>query len=97
MTILALWEVGDEDFTAYSLESESDENAFALLWKNKNRVDANFYNMDTKSYSDPLGQYGIMNADEFQRDYNDCMYDGEHWCIVLELVTFDIRKIVEGE
>lgn len=95
MTILAFWEVGSYDVERHTLDNVSDIEAFDILWHNRDILDAVFYNMDTKSYSDPLGYYGIRNASDFEDDYNDEFLDGEHWTKVLHLDSDDVKRIID--
>lgn len=73
----------------------SDVEAFDILWHKRDELDARFYNMDTSSYSDPFGQYGILNASDFEEDYNNEELDGGQWTKVMRIDEEDVRKIVE--
>lgn len=95
MTILAFWEVGSYDVERHTLDNVSDVEAFDILWHKQDELNARFYNMDTSSYSDPYGQYGILNASDFEEDYNDEYLDGEHWTKVMRIDEEDVKKIVE--
>lgn len=50
--------------------------------------------MDTSSYSDPFGRYGILNADEFVEDYNNEVLDGGKWTRVIRLDVADVKRII---
>lgn len=95
MTILAFWEVGSYDVERRTLDNVSDVEAFDILWHKRDELDARFYNMDTSSYSDPFGQYGILNASDFEEDYNNEELDGGQWTKVMRIDEEDVRKIVE--
>lgn len=95
MTILVFWEVGSYDVERHTLDNVSDIDAFDILWHKQDELNARFYNMDTSSYSDPLGQYGILNASDFEEDYNNEMLDGGQWTKVLRVNKEDIMKIIE--
>jgi len=95
MTILVFWEVGSYDVERHTLDNVSDIDAFDILWHKRDELYARFYNMDTSSYSDPFGQYGFLNASDFEEDYNDEELDGGQWTKVLRVDKEDIMKIIE--
>lgn len=94
MTILAFWTVDDYDVERHTLDDVSDLDAFDILWHKSDELNARFYNMDTSSYSDPLGQYGILNASDFEEDYNNEMLDGGQWTKVLRVDKYDVKQII---
>ena len=102
MTILVFWQVGnfEEDYPErYDLDECSHADAFRKLWRNRRRYDAHFYNMESFS-SDVaygLGTKEIGTADDFERDYNDECYDGEHWVKALLIPSDDVIEIIKQE
>lgn len=95
MTILAFWEVGSYEVERHTLDGVSAVEAFDILWHKRNELDVRFYNMDTSSYSNPFDQYGILNASDFEEDYNDEYLDGEHWTKVIRIDEVYVKQIVE--
>lgn len=95
MTILAFWSVRSYEVERHTLDNVSDVDAFDILWHKRDELKAEFYNMDTSSYSDPFGQYGILNASDFEEDYNNEDLDGGHWTKVLHLDEASVKQIVE--
>ena len=95
MTILAFWTVDNDTVDRHTLDNVSDLDAFDILWHKRDKLVARFYHMDTSSYSDPFGQYGILNASDFEEDYNDEMLDGGFWCKVLSVDEEDVKQVME--
>lgn len=63
-----------------------DDMVFKKFWEEREALGVKFYNMSTKSYGDRFGQYGFLNADEFEEDFNDeVLDDGGWWCKVLTI------------
>lgn len=94
MTILAFWAVGNYEVERHTLDDVSDLDAFDILWHKRDELNARFYNMDTSSYSDPFGQYGILNASDFVEDYNNEELDGGQWTRVIRLDKYDVKQII---
>ena len=94
MTILAFWSV-DSEIERHEFDYGNDEEAFLRLWENQGEWDARFYNMDTDSYSDLFGHYGILNASDFEEDYNNEEYDGGWWTKVLHLSEEYVKQVIE--
>lgn len=95
MTILVFWKVGVYEVERHTLDAVSDVEAFDILWHMRDELNARIYNMDTSSYSDPFGQYGILNASDFEEDYNDEYLDGGHWTKVIRIDEDYVKQIVE--
>lgn len=95
MIILAFWKVDNYDVNRHTLDNVSDLEAFDILWHKRDELDARFYNMDTSSYSDPFGQYGILNASDFEEDYNNEDPDGGYWTKVIRLDEAYVQQIAE--
>lgn len=95
MIILAFWEVCSYDVERHTLDNVSDVEAFDILWHKRDELDARFYNMDTSSYSDPFGQYGILNASDFEEDYNNEELDGGHWTKVMRIDEAYVKTILK--
>lgn len=95
ITILAFFRVsndlylGREDF-----ENLSDQEAFEKLYEMQSELDVRFFDMSTKSYGHPRGQYGFLNADEFETDYNDEVYDGGWWVRVMILDEIFVNQVI---
>ena len=94
MTILAFWPVGSYEVERHTLDNVSDVDAFDILWHKRDELGANFYNLDTSSYSDPFGQYGILNASDFEEDYNDEVLDRGNWVKVLRVDVDYVKQII---
>ena len=94
MTILVFWAVDNDKVDRHTLDNVSDIDAFDILWHKRDELNARFYHMDTSSYSDPFGRYGILNADEFVEDYNDEVLDGGKWTRVIRLDVADVKRII---
>ena len=94
MTILVFWTAGNYEVERHTLDNVSDLDAFDILWHKRDELGARFYDMDTSSYSAPFGQYGILNASDFEEDYNDEMLDGGFWCKVLSVDEEDVKQII---
>lgn len=97
MTILAFYPV-DNDLgwdrypnEIYLLEPDM---AFKKMWEERDALDAHFYNMDTRGYDDPLEQYGLLNATDFETDYNDELYDGGFWVQVFVVDRSFVEEVV---
>ena len=96
MTILALYPVnndlgwGREDF-----ENMPHNDAFNVLWWNRYRLGARFYNVESFTEDDiyELSQY-IGNADDFETDYNDEELDGGWWCKALLIPSDKVKEII---
>ena len=95
MTILAFWGVGSYEVRRHSLDDVSDIDAFDILWHKRDELEARFYNMDTRDYGDPFGQYGILNASDFVEDYNDEKLDGGKWTCIIRIDEDDVKQIIE--
>ncbi len=95
MTILVFWSVDSDEMARHTLDNVSDVDAFDILWHKRDELDARFYNMDTGSYSDPFGQYGILNSSDFDEDYNNEELDGGQWTKVMRIDEEDVKQIVE--
>lgn len=90
MTILVFYPVDNDlgwERDADQVACLDDDMAFKKMWEERDGLEARFYNMDTKSYSDPLDQYGIRNAADFEEDYNDEELDGGNWWSKVLLVS----------
>ena len=72
------------------------EMAFKKMWEEQDGLDAHFYNMDTRKYDDPLGQDGMLNAADFETDYNDEIYDGGWWCQVFVVDREFVKQVVRN-
>ena len=75
----------------------SDNMAFKKMYVNRAKLEATFYNMDHCNYGDPLSQYGIYNADDFETDYNDELYDEDdcgYWIRVFHCDEDFVKKVV---
>ena len=94
MTILVFWSVDNESVDRHTLDYVSDLDAFDILWNRRDELKARFYNMDASSYGDPLGQYGILNASDFEEDYNDEMLDGGKWTSIIRLDEEYVEQII---
>lgn len=94
MTILAFWTAGSYEVERHTFDNMSDLDAFDILWHKRDELSARFYHMDTSSYSDPFGQYGILNASDFEEDYNDEELDGGQWTRVIRLDEDDVKQII---
>lgn len=94
MTILAFWTVGNYEVERHTLDDVSDLDAFDILWHKRDELNARFYNMDTSSYSDSFGQYGILNASDFVEDYNNEELDGGQWTRVIRLDEEYVEQII---
>ena len=68
--------------------------AFKKMWEERDGLDAHFYNMDTRSYRDPLDGYGLLNAADFETDYNDELYDGGFWVQVFIVDRAFVKEVV---
>lgn len=95
MTILVFWTVGSYEVRRHTLEGMFDLEAFDILWHKRDELEARFYHMDTSSYSDPFGQYGILNASDFVEDYNDEILDGGKWTCIIRLDEEYVKQIIE--
>lgn len=95
MTILVFWSVDSYEVERHSLDNVSDVEALDILWHKRDELNARFYNMETSSYSDPFGQYGILNASDFEEDYNNEDLDGGMWTKVIRLDEAYVQQIVE--
>lgn len=95
MTILAFWPVGSYEVERHTLDNVSDIDAFDILWHKRDELNARFYHMDTSSYSDPFGQYGILNASDFVEGYNNEELDGGQWTRVIRLDKDDVKQIID--
>ena len=93
MTIIAFWKVGSYDVERHTLDDVSDLEAFKILYEKRLELDVRFYNMDSRSWSDPLSRFGIMNAAEFEEDYNDEYLDGEMWVKHMVLNPIDVESV----
>ena len=97
MTILAFYPV-DNDLGWDRCPSEilclEQDMAFKKMWKERDGLDARFYDMSHKDYGDSLGQYGIKNADEFEDDYNNEDYDGGFWVQVFVVDRAFVEEVV---
>lgn len=97
MTIMVFYPVdndlgwGRDPEQIMCLESEM---AFKKMWEEQLGLDAKFYNMDTRSFDDPLGQYGVLNASDFETDYNDEILDGGWWCQVFIVDAKFVKEVV---
>ena len=94
MTILAFYPVENElGWERHEFDCLDDDICFKKMWVNRNEIEVRFFNMDTKKYSDPRVQDGLLNADEFEEDYNNEDFDGGWWVkalIVDELFVNDV-------
>lgn len=97
MTILAFWSVGVDQFDVerHTLDNVSGVDAFDILYHKRDELDVRFYDLGTFSYSDPLSQDGILNAYDFEDDYNDEILDGGRWCKVITIDREDVERIVK--
>ena len=89
MTILAFYPV-DNDLGWDRCPSEilclEQDMAFKKMWEEREGLDARFYDMSTRSYSDRFGQLGFLNAADFETDCNDEVLDiSGSWCWVFTL------------
>ena len=96
MVILAFWTVDQEEVGRHTLDGVSDSEAFATLWLWRDELNARFYNMNTDSYGDPLCQYGILNASDFEEDYNDEELDGGQWTKVMRVGEKEVLNVITG-
>lgn len=95
MTILAFWTADNETVDRHTLDNVlSDLDAFGILWHKRDELKARFYHMDTSSYSNPFGQYGILNASDFEKDYNDKILDGRKWTCIIRLDEEYVEQII---
>ena len=90
MTILAFWKVGGWEVERHTLDDVSHEEAFDTLWHNRDRLDAHFYDIEYEGYDRHM-----LNASEFENDYNDELYDGGYWVKVLHIPSDDVKRIME--
>lgn len=95
MTILAFWRVDQKRVDRHTLDEVPDSVAFATLWQWRDELNAKFYNMDTDSYGDPLGQYGILNASDFEDAYNDEELDGGQWMKVMRVGQKEVLNVIK--
>lgn len=98
MTILAFWSVtaGGYDFERHSLDGESHEDAFRILWENRNKIQARFYDIESFDHSDSYGFFfDLPNADNFEEDYNNEYLDGGKWCKALLIPSDKVKQIIE--
>lgn len=95
MLVLVFWEVGSYEVKRHTLDNVSDTEALDIFWHKRDELRARFYNMDTSSYSDPFGQYGILNASDFEEDYNNADLDDGYWTKVIRLDEAYVQQIVE--
>ena len=94
MILLAFWSVGNFDVERHTLDNVSDVDAFDILWHKRDELDARFYDFGSFSYSDPNGQYGILNAYDFEEDFNDEILDNGRWGKTIRIDEEDLRKII---
>lgn len=95
MTILAFWKVGDLDFERHTFDCMTHEDAFRILWENREKIDAKFYDVESFTLDDAYGLHQYMgNADDLETDYNDELLDGGHWCKALLIPSDDVRVIL---
>ena len=98
MTILAFYPVdNDLDLERYSFEDMLHEDAFRLLWKNRRKLDARFYNIE--DFVCDYDEYGLRrylgSADDFEQDYNDEELDnGGWWCKALLIPSDTVKEII---
>lgn len=90
MTILAFWKVGGGEVERHTLDVVSHEEAFDILWHNRDKLEAHFYDIEYKGYD-----RHILNASEFEDDYNDELYDDGYWVKVLHIPSDDVKRIME--
>ena len=95
MTILVFWTVGSYEVRRHTLDNVSDLDAFDILWHKRDDLDARFYHIDTSSYSDPFGQYGIRNASDLEEDFNNSDLDGGKWTCIIRLDEEYVKQIIE--
>lgn len=95
MTILAFWSVDNIYVDRHLLDNVSSIDAFEILYYKRDELNARFYDLGTFSYSDPLSQDGILNAYDFEEDYNDEILDGGRWCKVITIDREDVERIVK--
>lgn len=94
MTILAFWHVGYFKVERHTLDNVSDLDAFDILWHKRDELNARFYHVDSRGYTDPLSQYGILSASDFEEDYNNEELDGGHWTRVMHLDREDVKQVI---
>lgn len=84
MTIIVFYPVGNPlDLGRDGFPYLDDDQAFEKFWKEREELGAVFYNMSTRSYSDRFGQFGFLNAADFETDCNDEVLDiSGSWCRV---------------
>lgn len=97
MTILAFWSVEDVRFSRDILENMSSKEAFQLLWENRDKIDALFYDMESFIGKDThnLSRY-IGSADDLEVDYNDELLDGGHWMKAISISPNTAFKIIRS-
>ena len=98
MTILAFWSVDNECFGRETMENLGSVEAFQLLWANRNKIDAKFYDMESFIGKDThnLSRY-IGSADDLETDYNDELLDGGHWMKAISISPNTAFKIIRSE
>ena len=95
MTILAFWKVGDLDFERHTFDDMPHEEAFRILWENRHKIDARFYDVESFYCDDAYGLQQYMgNADDFETDYNNEDLDGGHWCKALLVQSDCVKQII---
>ena len=97
MIILAFYPVDNDlgwDRNPDQLACLEQDVAFKKMWEERDGLGARFYHMDTKDYGDPFGQHGIMNADDFEENYNDEELDGGWWSIVFHVNGDFVKEVV---
>lgn len=97
MTILAFWSVtaGGYDLERHSLDGESHEDAFRILWENRNKIQARFYDIESNREDNPYGINELLDADDFEEDYNNEYLDGGMWCKALLVSSDKVKQIIE--
>lgn len=96
MKILAFYKVGNVlGWERDEFECLDDDLAFKRLFENREELGARFYNLDY-DITDPKSRdiYGIGSTNDFETDFNDELFDGGYWTVVLAVSSTFVRKVV---
>ena len=97
MTLLILYPIKNTiKWDPENFKELSDENAFKVIWANKDQMGATFYNMDSKEDDEFLYLNGILNAKNFKEDYNEGVHDKGCWTECLHLKEEFIKQTIKN-